>query len=98
LLSLAALAYILINSATETIMVTTAITLIVLACIDLLMIIGYCMTQPRVLATCYVLKLLTVPTLITLAVLSFLKKSDFAAWASTGLTVVYIATHFVLHR
>jgi hypothetical protein len=40
-----------------------------LALIDFVMVLGYCLRKPRVLAFCYVLNVLSVVTLVTLGIL-----------------------------
>jgi len=83
-------------------MLTTEITLEILLIVDALMVIGYCKRQPRVLLVCYVINtLLTVPALVTLALIFFFNpnlKHNYVGFMLLGLSVIYIGFHFVLHR
>ena len=48
--------------------IAATLTLIALALIDFMMVLGYCLRKPRVLAVCYVLNALSVLTLVTLGI------------------------------
>lgn len=76
-----------------------AVLMAVLAVVDLMMAMGYCLRKPRVLAACYVLNSLSVPTLGLLGILKMIYKSSYVGGALLISTAcVYVGLHFYLHR
>jgi len=49
--------------------IAATLTLGALALIDFMMVLGYCLRKPRILAACYVLNALSVLTLVILGIL-----------------------------
>lgn len=76
---------------------TLAVTLTVVAAADILLLIGYVTGHYRVLAVCYVLNLLTVPTLAVMGGLALANGKQMGA-VVLGVCVGFVACHFILHR